>query len=99
MASCESVFRISITWLLFFFFYFFLFISSSYVAAAASYSNFNGNKVSSAPDPQNVNLSIYYETVSPNCSKFIVKNLESVFNNGLISIISLRLVPITAILE
>ncbi|KAK3227380.1 hypothetical protein Dsin_007242 [Dipteronia sinensis] len=89
MASCESVYRISITWL--FFFFLFLFISSS--VAAASYSNFDGNKVSSSPDPQNVNFSIYYETLSPNCSKFIIKNLESVFNNGLISIINLRLVP------
>ncbi|KAL5742475.1 hypothetical protein ACOSP7_029207 [Xanthoceras sorbifolium] len=85
MASCESVSRITTTWLLF------MFTSSS--LAAASYSNIDGNKVSLSQDPQNVNLSLYYETLSPNCSIFIIKNLESVFNNGLISIINLRLVP------
>ncbi|XP_021647754.2 gamma-interferon-responsive lysosomal thiol protein isoform X1 [Hevea brasiliensis] len=40
-----------------------------------------------------VNLSVYYETLCTSCANFIVKNLMSIFNNGLIDIISLRMVP------
>ncbi|KAJ0027592.1 hypothetical protein Pint_34935 [Pistacia integerrima] len=44
-------------------------------------------------NPQKVNLSLYYETLNPNCSNFIVQNLATVFDNDLISIINLRMVP------
>ncbi|WCJ27999.1 Gamma-interferon-responsive lysosomal thiol protein [Euphorbia peplus] len=40
-----------------------------------------------------VNVSIYYETLNPNCANFIVRNLMTIFNNGLIDIINLRMVP------
>ena len=60
---------------------------------AASYTQLDGNEASLPAKPGNVNLSVYYETLSPTCSNFIVQNLEGVFNNDLISIINLRLVP------
>lgn len=72
-------------------FFFFLFTSPSHVAA--SYALIDGNEASLPAKPGNVNLSVYYETLSPTCSNFIVKNLEGVFNNDLISVINLRLVP------
>ncbi|KAJ4823515.1 hypothetical protein Tsubulata_017892, partial [Turnera subulata] len=40
-----------------------------------------------------VNISVYYEALSPTSSHFIVQNLSSVFDNGLIDIINLRMVP------
>lgn len=40
-----------------------------------------------------VNLSVYYETLCPSCANFIVKNLMSIFNDGLFDIINLRMVP------
>ncbi|XP_010543187.1 PREDICTED: gamma-interferon-inducible lysosomal thiol reductase [Tarenaya hassleriana] len=42
---------------------------------------------------QKVTLSLYYETLCPYCADFIVNHLANVFENGLISIIDLRLVP------
>ncbi|KAJ8753814.1 hypothetical protein K2173_000068 [Erythroxylum novogranatense] len=42
---------------------------------------------------QKVNLSIYYESLSIPSAKFIVQNLGTIFNNGLISITNLRMVP------
>lgn len=69
----------------------FSFTSPSHVAA--SYTQLDGSEASLPAKPGNVNLSVYYETLSPTCSNFIVQNLEGVFNNDLISIINLRLVP------
>ncbi|XP_065854046.1 gamma-interferon-responsive lysosomal thiol protein-like [Euphorbia lathyris] len=40
-----------------------------------------------------VNLSVYYETLCPACANFIVRNLMTIFNNGLTEIINLRMVP------
>ena len=42
---------------------------------------------------QKVNLSVYYEALSPSCASFIVKNLARIFDNGLYTILNLRLVP------
>ncbi|OMO84951.1 Gamma interferon inducible lysosomal thiol reductase GILT [Corchorus capsularis] len=51
-------------------------------------------KVSSSnSSSEKVNVSIYYEALCLRCAKFIVNKLENVFENGLISIIKLRLVP------
>ncbi|OMO97656.1 Gamma interferon inducible lysosomal thiol reductase GILT [Corchorus olitorius] len=51
-------------------------------------------KVSSSnSSSEKVNVSIYYEALCLRCAKFIVNKLENVFENGLISIINLRLVP------
>ncbi|XWS59995.1 hypothetical protein CRYUN_Cryun08bG0170100 [Craigia yunnanensis] len=49
-----------------------------------------------SPSPchaQNVTLSVYYETLCPYCSDFIVNHLVKLFDEGLISIVNLRLVP------
>ncbi|KAJ3703135.1 hypothetical protein LUZ61_006840 [Rhynchospora tenuis] len=40
-----------------------------------------------------VSVSLYYEALCPYCSSFIVNNLANIFQNGLISIIDLHLVP------
>ncbi|KAM6574145.1 hypothetical protein CsatA_022472 [Cannabis sativa] len=42
---------------------------------------------------QKVNVGVYYEALNPSCSSFIVKNLAQIFDNGLHTIINLRLVP------
>ncbi|XP_052175314.1 gamma-interferon-responsive lysosomal thiol protein-like [Diospyros lotus] len=50
-------------------------------------------RAESGSDSQKVNLSLYYETLCPYCANFIVNSLAKIFENGLISIINLRLVP------
>ncbi|XP_045833735.1 gamma-interferon-responsive lysosomal thiol protein-like [Trifolium pratense] len=40
-----------------------------------------------------VNLSIYYDSLCQSCAIFIVKNIEEIFNNDLIDIVNLQLVP------
>ncbi|KAK9920354.1 hypothetical protein M0R45_028909 [Rubus argutus] len=42
---------------------------------------------------QKVTLSLYYDSLSTNCSTFIVKNLAKIFDDDLITILNLRLVP------
>ncbi|XVE62078.1 hypothetical protein DITRI_Ditri06bG0090400 [Diplodiscus trichospermus] len=42
---------------------------------------------------QNVTLSVYYESLCPYCADFIVNHLVKLFDQGLISIVNLRLVP------
>ncbi|XP_057457927.1 gamma-interferon-responsive lysosomal thiol protein-like [Lotus japonicus] len=42
---------------------------------------------------QKVNLSVYYESLSKPCVTFIVNNLREIFNNRLIKIVNLQLVP------
>lgn len=44
-------------------------------------------------DYEKVNLSIYYESLCQSCAIFIVKNLDEIFNNELINIVNLQLVP------
>ena len=40
-----------------------------------------------------VTLSLYYETLCPYCSNFLVNYLPKIFDDGLISIVDLELVP------
>ncbi|KAK8453965.1 hypothetical protein SEVIR_5G372200v4 [Setaria viridis] len=40
-----------------------------------------------------VTVSVYYETLCPFCSAFVVNDLARIFNNGVSSIADLRLVP------
>ncbi|KAL5550757.1 hypothetical protein UlMin_000933 [Ulmus minor] len=47
----------------------------------------------SASSAENVTVSLYYETLCPYCADFIVNHLAKIFQNGLISIVNLRLVP------
>ncbi|KAF3448050.1 hypothetical protein FNV43_RR08758 [Rhamnella rubrinervis] len=42
---------------------------------------------------QTVTVSLYYETLCPYCADFIVNHLVQLFQNGLISIVNLRLIP------
>ncbi|KAJ6778072.1 GAMMA-INTERFERON INDUCIBLE LYSOSOMAL THIOL REDUCTASE GILT [Salix koriyanagi] len=44
-------------------------------------------------DSQTVNLSVYYEALSPSCATFIVQNLARIFDDDLITITNLRMVP------
>ena len=66
----------------------FLFTSPS----LSSSEDFSWVSVSSV-DPNRVTLSVYYETLCPYCSNFIVHNLLKIFENGLISIVNLRMIP------
>ncbi|CAL5210787.1 unnamed protein product [Lathyrus oleraceus] len=44
-------------------------------------------------DDHKVNLTIYYESLSQPSATFIVKNLEEIFNNDLIDMVNLQLIP------
>ncbi|XP_042510462.1 gamma-interferon-responsive lysosomal thiol protein-like [Macadamia integrifolia] len=46
-----------------------------------------------APAAHKVSLALYYETLCPACSIFIVNDLAKIFHNGLIKIVDLQLVP------
>ncbi|XP_042512526.1 gamma-interferon-responsive lysosomal thiol protein-like [Macadamia integrifolia] len=47
----------------------------------------------SSPSSPKVSLALYYETLCPYCSRFVFNHLSKVFENGLITIIDLQLVP------
>lgn len=47
----------------------------------------------SSSKSENVTVSLYYETLCPYCANFIVNYLVKIFQNGLISIVNLRMVP------
>ncbi|KAK9159173.1 hypothetical protein Scep_005747 [Stephania cephalantha] len=47
----------------------------------------------SSVSAQKVSLALYYETLCPFCSNFIVDGLSKIFHNGLVDIVDLRLVP------
>lgn len=64
----------------------------TFQSQAASNLDFGRGKASKF-DSQKVNLSVYYDTLNPNCSSFIVKNLAQVFDQDLITILNLRFVP------
>ncbi|GLT92757.1 hypothetical protein SLE2022_105800 [Rubroshorea leprosula] len=72
--------------------YLLLFIFSSF-PQASSLLNEDDLEVSNLVSPRKVDVSVYYDSLCPHCAKFIVQKLESVFENDLISIINLRLVP------
>ncbi|KAM7264947.1 hypothetical protein ACFE04_002630 [Oxalis oulophora] len=76
------------TLIFFSFFIILLIINTS--SSSASSDNYNTNNNN---NNNNVTVSIYYETLCPYCADFIVNHLSKVFDNGLISIINLRLVP------
>ncbi|KAM5560518.1 gamma-interferon-responsive lysosomal thiol protein-like [Rosa sericea] len=42
---------------------------------------------------ENVSVTLYYETLCPYCADFIVNHLAKIFQNGLIPIVNLRMVP------
>ncbi|PRQ42825.1 putative gamma interferon inducible lysosomal thiol reductase GILT [Rosa chinensis] len=42
---------------------------------------------------ENVSVTLYYETLCPYCADFIVNHLAKIFQNVLISIVNLRMVP------
>ncbi|KAJ4972253.1 hypothetical protein NE237_005352 [Protea cynaroides] len=62
------------------------FLLLSYILVFASVDG------SSSPAPK-VSLALYYETLCPYCSSFIINQLSSVFEQGLITIVDLKLVP------
>ncbi|XP_022743977.1 gamma-interferon-inducible lysosomal thiol reductase-like [Durio zibethinus] len=86
MAFCKLVFPVVIACL------FFLFTFSSH-ASEGTDAGFKVSTPNSNSSSQNVNISIYYEAFCLHCAKFIVNKLEGLFENGLISIINLTLVP------
>ncbi|KAG6769610.1 hypothetical protein POTOM_025260 [Populus tomentosa] len=84
MASGKLVFSFIITLLLIFL------LPPSH---AATHSDPGDIKDSSSINRQKVNLSVYYEALCPSCANFIVQSLVRVFNDDLINIINLRMVP------
>ncbi|CAK7343810.1 unnamed protein product [Dovyalis caffra] len=85
MVSGKQVFSVIITLLLIFL------LPPSH---AASHLDLGGIKDSSSSiNSQKVNLSVYYEALCPSCTNFIVQNLIRVFDDDLINIINLRMVP------
>ncbi|KAF5176074.1 Gamma-interferon-inducible lysosomal thiol reductase [Thalictrum thalictroides] len=48
---------------------------------------------STSVSPQKVELALYYETLCPYCSNFMVNYLPEIFKNGLIDVIDLKLIP------
>ncbi|OVA02782.1 Gamma interferon inducible lysosomal thiol reductase GILT [Macleaya cordata] len=69
---------------LFLFFQFLCFTTTLSLSSAVTLSSSASGKVS---------LALYYETLCPYCSKFIVNHLAKIFERGLIDIIDLNLVP------
>ncbi|PIA37523.1 hypothetical protein AQUCO_03000237v1 [Aquilegia coerulea] len=51
------------------------------------------NSSSVSVSPQKVEVALYYETLCPYCSNFMVNYLPEIFNNSLIDIIDLKLIP------
>ncbi|WVZ56619.1 hypothetical protein U9M48_007116 [Paspalum notatum var. saurae] len=47
----------------------------------------------SAEEAEKVSLELYYESLCPYCSRFIVNRLAGIFEDGLIDAVELRLVP------
>ncbi|KAL6278195.1 hypothetical protein ACE6H2_021796 [Prunus campanulata] len=62
---------------------------TTFSSAAAENGRFGVSRI----EAQKVTLSVYYETLCPFCATFIVKNLAQIFDNNLITILNLRLVP------
>ncbi|KAL2337700.1 hypothetical protein Fmac_012146 [Flemingia macrophylla] len=73
----------------------FFFIHQSEAASYSSRSSHNGDHGGGIASiaHQKVNLSVYYDSLSLPCATFIVKDLRNIFDNDLISILNLQLVP------
>jgi hypothetical protein len=63
----------------------------TYESEGASYDS-SGSQIKPTDD-QKVTLSVYYESLSNSSAVFIIKNLREIFNNDLIDIVNLQLVP------
>ena len=63
----------------------------TYESEGASYDS-SGSQIKPI-DYEKVNLSVYYESLSNSSAVFIVKNLREIFNNDIIDIVNLQLVP------
>jgi hypothetical protein len=64
----------------------------TYESKGESYS-FSSRSHKTSFDHQKVNLSVYYESLDQRSATFIVKNLVEIFNNDIINIVNLQLVP------
>lgn len=77
--------------------YFFIVFTSlmfMFISSPCSCVEYDG--ATNLPPPKhndNVNLSLYYETLCPGSAEFISEGLGKVFEKGLISIVNLRLIP------
>lgn len=85
MASCGLVSSALILCILFMF--------SSHTATAYFNIHGSGTKDSSFFNPENVNLSIYYEPLSTESATFILNDLTLAYLQNIISIVNLRLIP------
>ncbi|XP_061368256.1 gamma-interferon-responsive lysosomal thiol protein-like [Gastrolobium bilobum] len=70
----------------------FFFIYEAEGASYSSGSHIDGAEITPLAN-QKVNLSVYYESLCQSCETFIIKNLGDIFNNDLIDILNLQLVP------
>jgi interferon gamma-inducible protein 30 len=64
--------------------FFFLLLSAALVPPPSA---------AAAEGPAKVSLALYYESLCPYCSRFIVNHLAGIFDDGLIDAVDLLLVP------
>ncbi|OAY74274.1 GILT-like protein F37H8.5 [Ananas comosus] len=69
-----------------------LLFTLSFAASSSPSSSSNLSSLSSLSS-SNVSLSLYYETLCPGCSNFIVNHLANIFDDGLIEIVDLNRIP------
>ncbi|XP_020236229.1 gamma-interferon-responsive lysosomal thiol protein isoform X2 [Cajanus cajan] len=72
--------------------FFFIHESEGASYSSTSHNGDHGGDIASIAH-QKVNLSVYYDSLCLPCATFIVRDLQNIFHNKLISIINLQLVP------
>jgi interferon gamma-inducible protein 30 len=70
-----------------------LFTTTLVLATLLLSFSFTTRPAASSPASDSVTVSLYYETLCPYCANFIVNYLLKIFQNGLISVVNLRMVP------
>ncbi|KAI3896370.1 hypothetical protein MKW92_048037 [Papaver armeniacum] len=70
-----------------------IFVLSLLILLSCTQSSSDLDEITSSADASKVSLALYYETLCPYCSRFMVNYLPKIFSNGLIDIIDLKLVP------
>ncbi|TVU47419.1 hypothetical protein EJB05_07020 [Eragrostis curvula] len=63
------------------------------LAAALLPARSSASPATTAAGAGKVSLELYYESLCPYCSRFIVNRLAGIFKDGIIDVVDLRLVP------
>ncbi|XP_027337481.1 gamma-interferon-responsive lysosomal thiol protein-like [Abrus precatorius] len=67
-------------------------VSASLLLSLSFFALFSSSQ-SQSQSHSKVSLELYYESLCPDCSKFIVNHLSKIFKDDLITIVDLKLVP------